>query len=210
MLRELHEIELKVLDVTRLKAIWEAVKPKKRLPLLPSNWKRRDLEAFKQLYHDTVVPDLELPNDYHWARWGKAKLTMGTWEEMAKETGHGLDHTDLFEKEEDNCKAKMAEKPDKKPPNHAKEQDKKPVILNENPDQLFRPKGRTRKADLPGEQGNAVSSDGSWIPMGKMEAREVSSGDTKEEMEEIMNRRKDKAVNLGPVRQESLTAIFPM
>ena len=203
--------------------------------------------------------DLELPNDYYWARWGKAKLTMeiATWEEMAKETGHGLDHSDLFEeapqcvsceipmvarknrltleefwgcmryfdcqttlpwvygsrpvaqvqreldmKEEANRKSKVTEKPDKKTLHPAKEQDKKPAIPNENPDQLFRPRGRTRKADLPEEKGNAVSSDGSWIPMAKMEAQEVSSGDeakfsmnlTKEEMEEIMNRRKDKAV----------------
>ena len=263
---KLHEIELKVHDVTRLKAIWEAVKPKKRIPLLPSNWKRRDLEGLKQLCHDTVVPDLELPDDYHYTFWGKAKLTMeiAAWEEMAKETGHGLDHSDLFEealqcvscalpmvarknrltleefwgcmryphcqttlpwvygsrpvaqvqrelemKQEDNWKTKTAEKPDKKPPNHVKEQDKKQVIPSENPDQLFRPKGRTRKADRHGEPGNAVSSDGSWIPIGKMEAQEVSSGDeakfsmnlTKEEMEEIEPTKGQgcrKEVKLGP------------
>ena len=230
------------------------MKPKKRVSLLPSNWKKKDLEGLKEIYSGTVVPDMELPDDKHWSRWGKAKLILeiSTWEDQVKESADPLlDYSDLFEEyplrescgipltircnrlthEEffgclrfPLCRTTLPLNYNGRPTGKVQKEliakkeashmtSEKGKGKEEYP--LFRPRGRTRKADEKPTETQATSSDGSWMRTGGMESHEISSGDeakfnvnlTKEEMDEIMMRRKGKGDGKKDLKQEAGTEV---
>ena len=226
------EAALMAHDLNRLKAIWDVVKPKKRVSLLPSNWKTKDLEGLKEIYSGTVVPHMELPDDKRWSRWGKAKsiLEISTWEDQVKESSDPRSSHDPVQSPESRRILRMFEVSSvpnyiatqlqwasnwkvqkelvaKKEASHMTSEKSKG--MEEYP--LFRPRGRTRKADEKPTETKATSSDGSWMRMGGMESHDISSGDeakfnvnlTKEEMDEIMMRRKGKGDGKKDLKQEA-------
>ncbi|CAE7552795.1 RE2 [Symbiodinium natans] len=71
------EEDLKQHTVERLKEIWAVLKPTSRKKtLLPSGWRRFDLEGLKELYSSVVVPSLQREHNGHWGRWNRGHLIM--------------------------------------------------------------------------------------------------------------------------------------
>ena len=241
-------------DLNRLKAIWEVVKPKKRVSLLPTNWKRRDLGGLREIYSGTVVPDMEYPDDKRWSRWGKAKLILeiSTWEDQVKESSDPLlDYSDLFEESPlcESCGIPLTIRCNRLtheeffgclrfplcrttlPLNYnglptgrvqkeliaKKEADRKTSEKGKGKDEnaLFRPRGRTRKANEKPAETQAKSSDGSWMRTSGMETRDISSGEeakynvnlTKEEMNELLLRRKGKGDGKKETKTDAPTEV---
>lgn len=80
-------VELSKHSVDRLKEIWMLVRPVKMAPLLPTGWKKMDLETLKNMYYDNVMTYYARPDDGHWSRWKRAQLIteLELWIEDRKE-----------------------------------------------------------------------------------------------------------------------------
>ncbi|CAE7496127.1 unnamed protein product, partial [Symbiodinium pilosum] len=219
------EAALMAHDLNRLKAIWDVVKPKKRVSLLPSNWKKKDLEGLKEIYSGTVVPHMELPDDKHWSRWGKAKLILeiSTWEDQVKESADPLlDYSDLFEEYPlcESCGIPLTIRCNRLTHEEFFGCLRFPLCRTTLPlNYNGRPTGKVQKeliakkeaSHMTSEKGKGKEEYPLFRPRGRAACHEISSSDeakfnvnlTKEEMDEIMMRRKGKGDGKKDLKQEA-------